>query len=165
MEKGIINYIDLLVTSNIEIVSDCCSIPSDIRERTRYFLIKWSWYMLCIRSTYWLTTLTVHRQTCRCNLTHYPDSETTNICSYSLMLHIAMIYPLSWPTHGCNLRSTTLEARVPSISRERRSNKNHVLFFKAYPWSHFKVWTWLAHYIPTVLIFQSNILGGVVIVW
>jgi hypothetical protein len=92
-----------LITTNInktivflenDSVSDCCLMPiqqffSYIMTRTSLFSMRWWWGPLCTRPTHWVVFYSASslKQQCRSTRTHYPDSEPTSLCSFSLMLH------------------------------------------------------------------------------
>jgi len=57
---------------------------SYIMVRTSYVSMKWWWCSLCTRPTHLVGQQSAYRHVARA---HYPDSEPTNLCSYSLTLH------------------------------------------------------------------------------
>ena len=76
--------------------------------------------------------------TCRSTRTHYPDSEPTSLCTYSLMLHVwrrSNKYPCYnlWHDWGSNPQSTTLGlARLglePTIYYTRGEHANNYTIY------------------------------------
>ena len=84
----------LFINEPNEWVSDCCLTPSQqcvtyIMRRTSYFLMNWWRGPLCTRPV-WLFVLDHWNRSLRIHMSphgsHYPDSEPTSICSFSLIL-------------------------------------------------------------------------------
>ena len=90
---------------------------SYIMVKTGYISIRWWW--LCP-----LKQQSTGRR--RSTRTHFPDSEPTSLCSYSLMLHAKQRDSkyhfhkyLAWTNLGLNLPSTVLEANTLTITQLR----------------------------------------------
>ena len=78
---------------------------------------QWPWPGTGISKECELTETAVRGWTCRSTRTHYPDSEPTSLCSFSIILRAwqrsnkyQFYRSLVWPDRGSNPRSTALYA-------------------------------------------------------
>ena len=80
-----------------------------------------SWILQCQ-----ITKTTVRGQTCRLTRTHYPDSEPTSLCSFSLMLRAYKrskninLYSLWYDPTGARTHDAALEASTLTITPPMR---------------------------------------------
>jgi hypothetical protein len=106
-----------------ERVYDCCSMPNKQIFSDMYIMreqVTFDEMMMMSASS--LVETIEHWYTCHSTLTHYPDSEATNlyfhhnaVCLVEKQL-IPMLKSLVWSEWGLNLQSTTIETSTATIT-------------------------------------------------